>query len=51
MRNFRNSSVFDDTLPGADGQMEIASNVPVDRLKGDGGIGSGVKDIWRRTQV
>jgi len=29
----RNSSDFDDTLPTGDGQMEIGSNVPVDRLK------------------
>ena len=33
MRNFTNSSALDDTLPVADGQMEIGSNVPVYRLK------------------
>jgi hypothetical protein len=33
MRNFTNSSVFDDTLPLADGRMEIGSSVPLDRLK------------------
>jgi hypothetical protein len=33
MRNFTNSSVFDDTLPLADGQMEIGSSVPLDQLK------------------
>ena len=33
VRNFTNSSNFDDTLPTGDGQMEIGSNVPVDRLK------------------
>ena len=33
MRNFTNASVFDDTLPVADGQMEIGSNVPVDQLR------------------
>jgi hypothetical protein len=33
MRNFTNASVFDDTLPGSDGQMEIGSNVPLDQLK------------------
>ena len=33
MRNFTNASVFDDTLPLADGQMEIGSNVPLDQLK------------------
>ena len=33
MRNFTNSSVFDDTLPIADGQMEIGSAVPVEQLR------------------
>ena len=33
MRNFTNSSVFDDTLPVADGQMEIGARVPLDQLK------------------
>ncbi len=33
MRNFTNSSVFDDTLPLADGRMEIGSSVPLDQLK------------------
>ena len=33
MRNFTNETVFDDTLPVADGQMEIGSNVPLDRLQ------------------
>jgi hypothetical protein len=33
MRNFTNDQVFDDTLPVGDGQMEIGSRVPVDRLK------------------
>lgn len=33
MRNFTNASVFDDTLPVADGVMEIGTNVPVDKLK------------------
>ena len=33
MRNFTNASVFDDTLPVEDGQMEIGTNVPLDRLK------------------
>jgi hypothetical protein len=32
MRNFTNASVFDDTLPVADGEMEIGANVPLDRL-------------------
>jgi hypothetical protein len=33
MRNFTNASVFDDTLPLADGQMEIGSSVPIDQLR------------------
>ena len=33
LRNFTNASVFDDTLPVADGQMEIGKNVPLDELK------------------
>ena len=33
MRNFTNATVFDDTLPLADGQMEIGSNVPLNQLK------------------
>jgi hypothetical protein len=33
VRNVTNSSDFDDTLPTGDGQMEIGSKVPVDRLK------------------
>jgi hypothetical protein len=33
MRNFTNASVFDDTLPLSDGQMEIGSSVPLDRLR------------------
>jgi hypothetical protein len=33
MRNFTNASVFDDTLPVADGQMEIGSSVPLDKLR------------------
>jgi hypothetical protein len=33
MRNFTNASVFDDTLPVADGLMEIGTSVPVDQLK------------------
>src|SRR5205809_6620932 len=32
MRNFTNSSVFDDTLPVADGVMEIGKKVPLDQL-------------------
>jgi hypothetical protein len=33
MRNFTNAPVFDDTLPVADGQMEIGRNVPLGQLK------------------
>jgi hypothetical protein len=33
MRNFTNASVFDDTLPIGDGQMEIGARVPLDKLK------------------
>ncbi len=33
MRNFTNASVFDDTLPVADGWLEIGARVPVDQLK------------------
>jgi hypothetical protein len=33
MRNFTNASVFDDTLPLSDGQMEIGSSVPIEQLK------------------
>jgi hypothetical protein len=32
MRNFTNDAVFDDTLPIADGQIEVGSRVPLDRL-------------------
>lgn len=33
MRNFTNASVFDDTLPLADGSMEIGTHVPLNQLK------------------
>ncbi len=33
MRNFTNATVFDDTLPVADGVMEIGAQVPLDRLR------------------
>ncbi len=33
MRNFTNASVFDDTLPVADGVMEIGKHVPIEQLK------------------
>jgi len=33
MRNFTNASVFDNTLPVADGQMEIGTSVPLEQLR------------------
>ena len=33
MRNFTNDQIFDDTLPIADGTMEIGTRVPLDRLQ------------------
>ncbi len=33
MRDFTNESIFDDTLPVADGVMEIGERVPVDKLR------------------
>ncbi|MGD0417152.1 MAG: hypothetical protein ABSA80_17470 [Terriglobales bacterium] len=33
MRNFTNASVFDDTLPVADGRLEIGAHVPLDHLR------------------
>lgn len=33
MRNFTNASVFDDTLPVADGLIEIGTNVPLNQLR------------------
>ena len=33
MRNFTNASIFDDTLPVADGVMEIGERVPLEKLK------------------
>jgi hypothetical protein len=42
MRNFTNDPIFDDTLPVADGLMEIGSRVPLDRLRAD------MEDWFRR---
>jgi hypothetical protein len=42
MRSFTNFSVFDDTLPVADGEMEIGSSVPLDDLR------SSMEDWFRR---
>jgi len=33
MRSFTNFSAFDDTLPVADGEMQIGSRVPLDQLR------------------
>jgi len=33
MRNFTNDAVFDDTLPAADGLLEVGRRVPLDRLQ------------------
>ncbi len=33
MRNFTNDAVFDDTLPVADGLLEVGKRVPLDRLQ------------------
>ena len=42
MRNFTNASVFDDTLPVADGVMEIGVRVPLDELR------ASMEDWFRR---
>ena len=42
MRNFTNASLFDDTLPIGDGQMEIGERVPLDELK------AAMEDWFRR---
>ncbi|HXJ87682.1 MAG TPA: hypothetical protein VMS18_12745 [Candidatus Binatia bacterium] len=42
MRSFTNFSVFDDTLPVADGDMEIGSAVPLDELR------TSMEDWFRR---
>lgn len=33
MRNFTNAGIFDDTLPVADGKLEIGRNVPIEKLR------------------
>jgi hypothetical protein len=42
MRNFTNDAIFDDTLPIADGFLEVGGRVPLDRLK------SSMEDWFRR---
>ena len=42
MRSFTNDAVFDDTLPLADGSMEIGARVPLDRLR------AALEDWFRR---
>ena len=42
MRNFTNATVFDDTLPVADGVMEVGTNVPLPELK------AAMQDWFRR---
>jgi hypothetical protein len=42
MRNFTNASVFDDTLPIADGLMQIGTKVPLSELK------TAMEDWFRR---
>ena len=42
MRNFTNDAVFDDTLPAADGLLEVGHRVPLDRL------GTAMEDWFRR---
>jgi hypothetical protein len=33
MRNFTNDAIFDDTLPIADGVLEVGNRVPLDQLQ------------------
>ncbi len=42
MRNFTNAPVFDDTLPLADGLLEVGARVPLSELK------SAMEDWFRR---
>ena len=42
MRNFTNAQMFDDTLPVADGAIEIGTRVPLPELK------SAMEDWFRR---
>jgi hypothetical protein len=42
MRNFTNDAIFDDTLPVADGLLEVGLRVPLEKL------GSAMEDWFRR---
>jgi hypothetical protein len=42
MRNFTNDQIFDDTLPVADGLLEVGTRVPLDRLR------AAMEDWFRR---
>ena len=42
MRSFTNDSIFDDTLPIADGEMRIGTRVPLEKLK------AAMEDWFRR---
>ncbi|MGA7521675.1 MAG: hypothetical protein WBW84_04290 [Acidobacteriaceae bacterium] len=42
MRNFTNDAIFDDTLPVADGLLEVGLRVPLERLRGS------MEDWFRR---
>jgi hypothetical protein len=42
MRNFTNDQVFDDTIPIADGQLEIGVRVPLNKLR------ASMEDWFRR---
>ena len=42
MRNFTNDAVFDDTLPVADGLVEVGARVPLDSLQ------AAMEDWFRR---
>lgn len=42
MRNFTNDQIFDDTLPVADGVMEVGARVPLERLR------AAMEDWFRR---
>jgi len=42
MRNFTNDQVFDDTIPTGDGQLEIGTRVPLEKLR------TSMEDWFRR---